>query len=120
MQALIAPEHFRRKLDIGAVLPECAAMRTSKPENEALTVCRAIFELAEADVRPTADLLGRLLGLDQSRVATLIARLRKMRLLTVAEDGRLNLTMPGLVIATTAPEVRFADPPPLRARHQAA
>lgn len=111
--ALISPEHFGRKLDTSAVLTESAAMRTNKPENPAFTVLRALFDLAEADVRPNEALVGRLLGLEVDRVLALVARLRVMRLV---QPDRLGLTMAGLVLATSLPETELAPTAPASER----
>ena len=91
------------------MLTESAAMRTNKPENPSFTVLRALFDLAEADVRPDEVLLGRLLGLEVDRVTALVARLRIMRLV---QPERLGLTMAGLVLATSLPETELAPASP--------
>jgi hypothetical protein len=61
----------------------------STPDFEALELLRALFDLADADVRPTLDLLGRLLHLEPGQCSALIAQLRVARLL---QNDRLCLT----------------------------
>lgn len=73
---------------------------TRTPDTAALEVLRALFDLAEADIRPTLDLLGRLLHLDTRACSALIAQLRVAKLL---QADRLCLTMTGLIIATALP-----------------
>lgn len=91
-------------------------MISSTPEFEALTVLRAVFDLADADVQPTVDLLGRLLGLSPRRISVLIAQLRRAGFVQLE---RLGLTMGGLVLATAMPgtEPRLPATPPEAARH---
>lgn len=82
---------------------------TRTPDFAALEVLRALFDLAEADLRPSLDLLGRLLHLETSECSALIAQLRIAKLL---QNDRLCLTMAGLAIAsslpTTEPRPMFA------------
>jgi hypothetical protein len=73
---------------------------TRTPDSAALEVLRALFDLAEEDVHPTLDLLGRLLDLDTRACSALIARLRIAQLL---QTDRLCLTMAGLAVATALP-----------------
>jgi hypothetical protein len=83
---------------------------TRTPDSAALEVLRALFDLAEADIRPTLDLLGRLLHLDIRACSALIAQLRVGQLL---QNDRLCLTMAGLMIATALP---LTEPRPLAAQ----
>ncbi len=84
-------------------------MMTGTLDHAALEVLRALFDLAEADVRPTLDLLGRLLHLDTRACSALIAQLRVAKLL---QADRLCLTMAGLIVATSLPTT---EPRPLAA-----
>jgi len=81
-------------------------MSSNKPESEALTLLRAIFDLGEADLRVTIDLLARLGGHSQDRVETLVHQLRRARL--VQETG-VGLTMVGLAAAVALPEFEPAE-----------
>lgn len=58
-----------------------------------------MFDLADADVRASLDLLGRLLDLDVDRAKALLASLRRAGLV---QRDRLGLTMAGLAVATSA------------------
>jgi hypothetical protein len=78
-------------------------------DSAALEVLRALFDLAESDLRPTLDLLGRLLGLDTRACSALIAQLRMAQLLQV---DRLCLTMAGLAVAAALP---VTEPRPMAA-----
>jgi hypothetical protein len=78
-------------------------------DSAALELLRAIFDLAEADVRPSLDLLGRLLDLDVERATALVAVLRRAGLV---QRDRLGLTMAGLAVATSAKPVELR---PMRA-----
>lgn len=73
-------------------------MRT--PDFAALEVLRALFDLAELDMHPTLDLLGRLLHLETCECSALIAQLRIAKLL---QNDRLCLTMAGLAVAASLP-----------------
>lgn len=84
-------------------------MMTGSLDFAALEVLRALFDLAEADVRPTLDLLGRLLHLEARTCSALIAQLRVAKLL---QADRLCLTMAGLAIAASLP---VTEPRPLAA-----
>jgi hypothetical protein len=88
-------------LDIVAVLFEPTVMSITKPDSAALTVLRAMFDLAEVSMPVTRDLLVRLLGLTPHRTAALIAQLRRGGLVQLEH---LRLTMAGLVLATALPE----------------
>ncbi len=68
------------------------------------------MDLAEVDMRPSADLLERLLDLDTARLAKLTAQLRRQGML---QKDRYALTMPGLAVATALPET---EPRPMIAR----
>ncbi len=78
-------------------------------DSGALELLRAIFDLAEADVRPTLDLLGRLLDIDANRASSLLAGLRRAGLV---QHERLGLTMAGLAVAASVAPVEFE---PMRA-----
>jgi hypothetical protein len=80
-------------------------MTPSQPQIEALTLLRALFELAEADVRPTSDLLIRLLGYSTADIVAYIAHLRRTRLV---QPQSLGLTFSGLAVATNLPEFELA------------
>jgi predicted transcriptional regulator len=94
----MGPEHFRRKLDASSVLSECLATMTRTLDSAALELLRAIFDLADADVRPSLDLLARLLDLDADRAKALLTALRRTGLV---QHERLGLTMAGLAVATS-------------------
>jgi hypothetical protein len=82
---------------------------TRTPDSAALEVLRALFDLAEDDIRPTLDLLGRLLHLESRTCSALIAQLRVAKLL---QNDRLCLTMAGLIVATALP---ITEPRPVAA-----
>ena len=82
---------------------------TRTPDSAALEVLRALFDLGEADIRPTLDLLGRLLHLEGRACSALIAQLRVAKLL---QADRLCLTMAGLIVATALP---ITEPRPVAA-----
>jgi hypothetical protein len=82
-------------------------MRT--PDFAALELLRALFDLAEADLPPSCDLLERLLDLAPSGSSALIAQLRRAKLV---QPDRLGLTMAGLAIAASLP---VTEPRPMRA-----
>ena len=75
-------------------------MTCSTHEGEALRVLRALYDLADADVRVTRDLLERLLGLSTADVIAYVAHLRRKKLVN---DARLLLTMAGLAVALNLP-----------------
>ncbi|MCX4244341.1 hypothetical protein [Paraliomyxa miuraensis] len=81
-------------------------MRT--PDFAALELLRALFDLAEADIRPSVDLLERLLDLDVSQSHALVTQLRRAKLV---QQDRLGLTMAGLAVAASMPET---EPRPMR------
>jgi hypothetical protein len=77
-------------------------------------VLRTLFDLADADVRPSLDLLGRLLDIDAIRAKVLVVELRRVGLV---QRDRLNLTMAGLAVATSIPEAELEPmqaPAPVR------
>jgi hypothetical protein len=75
----------------------------------ALELLRTLFELAEADVRPSLDLLERLLDVDATRAKVLLVELRRAGFV---QRDRLNLTLAGLAVATSVPEAQLQ---PMRA-----
>ena len=81
-------------------------MQPSTPQVEALNLLRALFELAEADVRPTPDLLERLLGYSTADVIAYVAHLRRTKLV---QPQSLGLTLTGLAVATNVPEFTLAE-----------
>lgn len=82
---------------------------TRTPDSAALEVLRALFDLADADIRPTLDLLGRLLHIEARTASALIAQLRVGKLL---QPDRLCLTMAGLAVAAALP---LTEPRPMAA-----
>jgi predicted transcriptional regulator len=82
---------------------------TRSLDPSAQKVLRTLFDLADADVRPSLDLLGRLLDLDATRAKVLIVELRRAGLV---QRDRLNLTMAGLAFATSISDVELE---PMRA-----
>ncbi len=87
-------------------------MSSTKPETDALTLLRAIYDLGDADMRVTLDLLARLGGHPRDCTELLIGQLRRAKL--VQETG-LGLTMVGLAAAVTLPEFEPSCEP-VRAR----
>ena len=75
-------------------------------ETDAKTILRLAFELVGADVHPTPGLLADLLGLSRTRVDAEIARLRRSGFL---QDEGLRVTMAGLALAASTPEVELAE-----------
>lgn len=76
-------------------------MSSTKPETDALTLLRAIYDLGDADMRVTLDLLARLGGHTRHCAESLVEQLRRAKL--VQETG-LGLTMVGLAAAVALPE----------------
>lgn len=74
-------------------------------ENEALIVLRTCLDLAEVDMRPSPELLERLLDLAPQRLAVLTAQLRRGGFL---QRDRYGLTMAGLAVAAAMPETELA------------
>ncbi|MFO7566464.1 MAG: hypothetical protein R6X02_27725 [Enhygromyxa sp.] len=70
----------------------------------ALELLRTLFELADADVRPSLDLLERLLDIDATRAKVLLIELRRAGFV---QRDRLGLTMAGLAVATSVPEAEL-------------
>jgi hypothetical protein len=91
------------------VLSECWEAMTRTLDSAALELLRAFFDLAEADVRPSLDLLERLLDLDANCAKVHLAVLRRMGLV---QRDRLGLTMAGLAVATSVGETKLR---PMRA-----
>ena len=85
-------------------------MTDSRPQTEALTVLRALFDLVDADVEPTLDLLERLLGLGSGEAAAYVALLRGRKLV---QAGALRPTFAGLALALNVAET---EPVAARAR----
>ena len=83
-------------------------MSSTKPETDALSLLRAIFDLGDADMRVSLDLLARLGGHSTPRAKALIAQLRRAKL--VQEDS-LGLTMVGLAAAVALPEFEPREAP---------
>lgn len=79
------------------MLSECLQVMSRTLDIAALELLRAIFDLADADVRPSLDLLGRLLDLDENRAKALVTGLRRSGLV---QHDRLGLTLAGLAVAT--------------------
>lgn len=87
------------------MLFESAAMNAAKPRNDALDLLRALFDLADADMRPDVRLLSGLSGHDPGRVTDLLQWLVGRGLLQ--REG-LGLTMAGLVVAAALPPFELA------------
>lgn len=83
---------------------------TKTPDSDALVVLRALFDLAEVDVRPSLALVGGLLALDELEIEACVTQLRRHGL--VARE-RLAPTMVGLAIATALPPI---EPRPMGPR----
>ncbi|MCR9160959.1 MAG: hypothetical protein ACE37F_11030 [Nannocystaceae bacterium] len=88
-------------------------MSSNKPETDALTLLRAIFDLGDADMRVTLDLLARLGGHSRDRAKSLLSQLRRAKL--VQETG-MGLTMVGLAAAVALPEFEPCREPARRGR----
>ncbi len=74
-----------------------------------------MFDLAEADLRVTLDLLARLAGFEEQRVFELVSELRAARLV---QPKVLGLTMLGLSVALVQPEFEPASSQrPAKPRH---
>ncbi len=101
-----------------AVLPESTDMSSTKPEPAALNLLRAVFDLSDADLRASADLLSRLCGLAIEEVDALIAQLRARKLV---QADSFQLTMVGLATAVALPEFEpCSEPVPRRCGLRAA
>ena len=79
------------------MLSECLEAMSRTLDIAALELLRAIFDLADADVRPSVELLSRLLDMDEHRVKSLSTGLRRSGLV---QHDRLGLTLAGLAVAT--------------------
>ncbi len=88
-------------------------MSTTKPETDALTLLRAIFDLGEADMRVTVDLLARLGGHTIDRAESLIGQLRRAKLV---QENCIGVTMVGLAAAVALPEFEPRREPAPRTR----
>ncbi|MEM6291631.1 MAG: hypothetical protein AAGA54_10210 [Myxococcota bacterium] len=88
--------------------PKVQTMNTTTPETEALDLLRAMFDLADADIRVTVDLLSRLAGHDPERVFELLSQLRSAKLV---QPEALGLTMLGLTAAVALPEFQPSHEP---------
>jgi hypothetical protein len=82
---------------------------TRSLDPSAVNLLKTLFEMAEADVRPSLDLLERLLDLDGTRAKVLLVELRRAGFV---QRDRLNLTMAGLAVAVSASQVELQ---PMRA-----
>jgi hypothetical protein len=91
------------------VLSECREAMTRTLDIAALELLRAIFDLADADVRPTLDLVAGLLDLDVNRAKSLVAGLRRSGLV---QHQRLGLTLAGLAVAIAVDPIELR---PMRA-----
>ena len=74
-------------------------------DTNAVELLRAIFDLAEVDMRATPDLLARLLDFDPQVVSGLIQSLRRAGML---QHDRLNLTLAGLAVAISSKPAELA------------
>lgn len=83
-------------------------MKTTTPDSEALSLLRAIFDLAEAELKISEDLLCRLTGHDDVSVRALIGELRAAKLVQAKNFG---LSMTGLSIAVGLPEFEPSSKP---------
>lgn len=90
------------------MLVECGVMMMRTVDPAALELLRALFDLAEADLAPSSELLERLLDLGSSGASALIAQLRRAKLV---QADRLGLTMAGLAIAASLP---VTEPRPMQ------
>lgn len=75
-------------------------MNTRTLNTSVLELTRCLFDLAEADVRPTVDLLGRLTGRDREALNADIAHLRRRGFIQLES---LALTFAGLMLALHQP-----------------
>lgn len=93
------------------MLTEGTDMNSTKPETDALSLLRAIFDLGDADMRISIDLLARLGGHSTERAVSLLAQLRRAKLVQLRG---LGLTMVGLATAVAIPEFEPCSEPALR------
>ena len=94
-----------------------ANIMTITAKSAAQEVLRVLLDLASADVRVTEDLLGRLLGLNPDQVRETLGHLRRAGLV---QGDMLNVTMTGLAVGTSLPEVELAPMAPPQPRILAA
>jgi hypothetical protein len=78
-------------------------MNDCRPQNEALSVLRALFDLVDAGVAPTLDLLERLLALGPGEALAYVTHLRRRKLV---QPGVLRPTIAGLAVAMNVPETQ--------------
>jgi hypothetical protein len=97
----VHPERFARSWTSAQHWSYLQDMTKTTPKHAGLELLRAIFDLLDADVRPTIRVLGRLTGQSEGRVTELMDWLRGRGL--VAAEG-VSLTMAGLVAASSLPE----------------
>ncbi len=93
------------------MLSEGADMNSTKPETDALSLLRAIFDLGDADMKVSIDLLARLGAHSTERAASLVAQLRRAKLVQLKS---LGLTMAGLATAVALPEFEPRSAPAVR------
>lgn len=94
------------------MLSECVQAMSRTLDKDAVELLRAIFDLAEVDMRASHDLLGRLLDLDVQYVRGLIQSLRRAGMV---QHERLNLTMAGLAVAIAVEPVELQPMAPAQA-----
>ncbi len=78
-------------------------MTDCRPQDAALGVLRALFDLVDAGVQPTLDLLERLLPLAPGEALAYITHLRRRKLV---QPGVLRPTLAGLALAMNVPETQ--------------
>jgi hypothetical protein len=83
-----------------AVLAQCAVEMHETLDITALEALRAIYDLLEADLRPSLDLLAGLLGHEPDDCAAVVTQLRRAGLV---QRDRLGPTMVGLAVALGLP-----------------
>jgi RIO-like serine/threonine protein kinase len=83
-------------------------MSSTKPETAALSLLRAIFELSDADMRVSLDLLARLGGYSTAHTKALVTQLRRAKLV---QEETFALTMVGLAAAVALPEFEPCEAP---------
>lgn len=90
---------------------------TMTAKSAAQEVLRALLDLASADVRVTEDLLGRLLGLNPDQVRQTLDQLRRAKLV---QGDMLCVTLTGLAVGASLPEIELAPMAPPQPRILAA
>lgn len=95
-------------------IPDGVFTMHKRLSTEALEILRTCLDLADVDLRPSAELLSGLLDLDDARLAVLTGQLRAAGLL---QKDRYGLTMPGLAVAAAMPSV---EPRPMMIGRRAA